>query len=542
MRSISTLLFILSACLLGIVSYALLVADPRFSAYVLVGDDAGYYFAIARNFLLGHGLSFDRLHETNGFNPLLTALLIGAFRLFVHDLSVIGCYRVGIMVTLLANLGSLFLLVRLVGGLLDEQVFTGALRRLAIATATLFFAGFIALKSNYGMDAPLVFLIGLAYLDRVRQHGLVSRGAGAALVDGALLALLFLARVDSLPFLVAAFALMAVLALRDRSLWVPIVARGIMSVAIAAPYLLWSASHFGAWLPVSARLKSRFPVLDLPASMDVVLHSSLNPADLGSFALAFVVALATAIWFFSALRRRPAAELLADNRLAVLAVLAAYLLMRLTYMAMFSRLDVQGSYVILAHAFNLLMASWVAGGLAKRAGAAGTAERARIGQLVCALLMLVTLVLVVGKSRAIQRTWGNTESGGSGDEMALGQAIHANTTASDVIYGGAYGLVGFFADRAWINGDGVANTPQYQRVLENGELEAYLAENRVTHLVFLRPTGAPMSQGQRLKVRSELNGRVNYYSVADSASVLDWYSLRNGGCTVSLARYSAPAQ
>ncbi len=538
MRSISTLLFILSACLLGIVSYALLVAEPRFSVYVLVGDDAGYYFSIARNFLLGHGLSFDRLHETNGFNPLLTALLIGVYRLFVHDLSVIGCYRAGLMLTLLANLGGLVLLVRLVGGLLDEQVFTGALRRLAIAATTLFFAGFIALKSNYGMDAPLVFLIGLAYLDRVRQHGLVPRGAGAAFVDGALLGMLFLARVDSLPFLVAAFALMAVLALRDRSLWAPVVGRGIMSVAIAAPYLLWSVSHFGAWLPVSAQLKSRFPVLDLPASMEVVLHSSLNPADLGSFALAFVVSLSTAIWFISALRRRPAAELLADHRLAVLAVLAAYLLMRLTYMAMFSRLDVQGSYVILAHAFNLLMASWVVGGLAKRA--VGTAERDRIGQLACVLLILVTVLLVAGKSRVIQRTWGTAESGGRGDERALGQAIHASTSATDVIYGGAYGLLGFFADRAWINGDGVANTAEYQRVLENGDLEAYLAENRVTHLVFLRPPGAPLSQGQRLEVRSQLNGRVNYYSVPDSASLLDWYSLRNGGCTVSLARYSAP--
>ncbi len=543
MRIASTLLFVLSALILCAVGYVLLVADPRFSIYVLVGDDAGYYFAIARNFCLGYGPSFDRLHETNGFNPLLTALLIGTFKLFVHDLSLVGCYRAGILLTFLANLGSLALLLRLVSGFMDPQVFVGGVRRLAFAATAIFFTGFIALKSNYGMDATLVIPVGLAYLDRVRRHGLVPGGRGAALADGSLLGLLFLARVDSLPFLAAAFALMAVLALRNRALWGPIVGRGLVILAFVAPYLVWSARHFGSWLPVSARLKSQFPAFDIPASMDIVLHSSLNPADQASFALAFAIALSTAVWFFRALRRHHPADLLADPQLAVIALLTAYLLMRFTYMAMFSRLDVQGSYGILAHAYNLIMAIVLAGVFAKRRTSGDTLGRRGIAQLACCLIVFVSAVLMVGKVRVLIRNWGTTEAGGRGDELALSRAIHAKTQPDDVIYGGAFGLVGFFADRAWINGDGVANSYEYQRVLERGDIEHYLAENHVTHLVFLRMPGMPPAGGQiPMEVRSEINGRVNRYSVADTATVLEWRSHRNRGSTVCLACYSAPTR
>ncbi|MEO5988261.1 MAG: hypothetical protein ABIU54_05000 [Candidatus Eisenbacteria bacterium] len=539
MRLTSALLFVLSACILSVVGYVLLVASPRYSIYVLVGDDAGYYFAVARNFCLGHGLTFDRLHETNGFNPLLTALLIGTYKSFVPGLSLLGCYRAGILLTLLANLASLTLMLRLVGGFMDPQVFAGSVRRLVFASTATFFIGFITLKSNYGMDAPLVLLVGLTYLLRVRRRGLVAPGVGAALIDGALLGLLFLARVDSLPLLVTAFALMIVLALRDRTVWGGIVGRSLVTMALVMPYLMWSERHFGTWLPVSARLKSRFPDIDVPASMHVMLHSSLNPADLGSFVLAFAVALGTAAWFLRGLRQRRPADTLADPQLAAIALVTFFLLMRFSYMAMFSRLDVQGSYAILAHPYNVVMAMVLTSAWARRNPNANALGRRRIAQLACGLLLLVSAMLVTGKCRVLLHHWGAIEAGGRGDELALARAIHEKTRPGDVIYGGAFGLVGFFADRAWINGDGVANNYAYQDVLENDGLEGYLAENRVTHAVYLLTPGMVSADGRvPLLMRSELNGRVNHYSVADTATVLVWRSNRNRGATVCLARYS----
>src|SRR5262249_52993687 len=48
--------------------------DQRF-----LSDDAFYYFQIARNAAQGHGFSFDGIHPTNGFHPLLGWLEVPVF-------------------------------------------------------------------------------------------------------------------------------------------------------------------------------------------------------------------------------------------------------------------------------------------------------------------------------------------------------------------------------------------------------------------------------------------------------------------------------
>src|SRR6478672_3150234 len=69
--------------------WVLFIAHPRFSLNTFIGDDAGYYFAIARNACLGFGISFDRLHATNGFNPLETLVLLAVDRVFVPGLGIL---------------------------------------------------------------------------------------------------------------------------------------------------------------------------------------------------------------------------------------------------------------------------------------------------------------------------------------------------------------------------------------------------------------------------------------------------------------------
>ena len=69
---------------------------------------------------------------------------------------------------------------------------------------------------------------------------------------------------------------------------------------------------------------------------------------------------------------------------------------------------------------------------------------------------------------------------GMADEWTLAQGIRSVTSPSDVLYGGAFGLTGFFADRAWINGDGVANTYDYQRAFEHDGLGDWLRASGIT--------------------------------------------------------------
>ena len=61
--------------------------------------------ALSRNAVLGYGYSFDRLHPTNGFNPLTTWILIPAYQLLPRTLPLLACYRIGVLVGFMAEIG-----------------------------------------------------------------------------------------------------------------------------------------------------------------------------------------------------------------------------------------------------------------------------------------------------------------------------------------------------------------------------------------------------------------------------------------------------
>ena len=518
----------LAVGVIAAVGWLLFFADPDRSIYVLVGDDAGYYFNVARNHALGYGYSFDRLHPTNGFNPLYAWLLIGAYRLLVPDLSLLGCYRVGILLSFVAIVVGAIFLLRLVGAFLEAGGQRGPVARFMVAAGLAFYAFFLAAKSYYGMDAGLVLLFGTVLADRTMRVGLLAPGARAAAIDGALLALLFLARVDTLPLLVAAFGLMAQAA-RDTAAGRRLLGRLAVTAALVAPFVAWSTRSFGTWMPVSARLKSTFPLADLARSLETIRHTSLNPADQVAFLLAFAVAAAASVVLLArGLRGR---GLPVSGRQGVFALLSFYLFGRLLYMGLFSRMDVQGSYAILAHVY-LVLAWIVATELAERRAAAAASGRVAVAS--AALLILVSGGLLLGKARSM-RAWA---AAGGARETALAAAIRSATGPDDVIYGGAFGLLGFFTDRAWINGDGVANNYDYQRALAAGELERYLRTNRVTHVVYVTPPGAPPAPGdfRMLTVRGGFTGRANDYR-AEARPILCGFTRRGGGADVCLARF-----
>ena len=536
-RALARALLVLSAAVIGLIGWAILVGDPRVSVALLAGDDAGYYLAIARNVCLGHGVSFDRVHPTNGFNPLLTLLLIGTDRM-VPGLSLVGCYRAGLMITFLALLLGLVFLVRLADRLLDPQRLPSDSRRLLIAASVAFYCLFLVPKKQFGMDAALVLAIGTASLDRVARNGPLAPGARAAAIDGVLLGLLVLARVDNLPFLTAAYGVLGLLALagtsRDRG---AAAVRALWTAATVAPFVVWSTREFGSWLPVSARIKSSFPHPDPVASLSVIRHSSVNAAD----QLAFVVAYAGAWGVLIGLLREALAGRLVDSlrapRQTIRAVLALYLVQRLTFMLLFSRTDVQGGYVMLAHVFNLVLVWSVVEWAAARAG--GRHARAAVGAALG--LALISLALLAGKASALRSRLQHPEAG---NEIPLAQRIAAATRPDDVLYGGAFGLVGYFADRAWINGDGVANTEDYQRAIADGDLRGWLRRSGVTHVVFASGDTAFAGRAEpvMLRVSGALSGRVDSIAVDPRDLVLTGRLARgltagHTGSVVYLVRY-----
>ena len=523
-RALRLLLLALAAAILAAVGLALATVHPRFFFGTLVGDDAGYYLTIARNFCTGHGLSFDRLRPTNGFNPLMTLLLIPLDRLFSRGYDLVACFRIGALVTWVGVVWGWRSLHGLSARVLEAYAFPGEARPLALAAMAFFYAGFVALKGYYGMDAFLVLPLGLFYLERVSRHGLLAPGRGPAIIDGALLGALVLARVDSAPLALAAFAWMLPLARTRRGATAAFAARLAAFLALVAPYLAWNRIEFGDWLPISARLKSSFPRLDLALSMNTVLHTSLNPADR---VVLFVALAAAAAWLVVvAARDRRAADQHPGPRQAM-AVCALYVVGRLAWLLSFSRLDVQGSYFVLAHPF-VALSVFV---LAARLGGSRAALPAGIA------LVLVTLVLAAGKGfTAIPEM--RAVAAGRGDEWVIGRRLHDAVTDRDVLYGGAYGLIGFVTDRPWVNGDGVANDRAYQDAIAHGQLSARLTQQGVTHLVItITPPHEPGPEPIVQHIMSTLHGVSDTLWAAPGDIVLRERMRRNGGTDLWLVRW-----
>jgi len=527
--------FLTAATLLA-VAWLLFIAPPRLSVFSLVGDDAGYYFHLARNDCLGFGYSFDRQTPTNGFNPLVPWLLIPTYRLLGGGLSIDACYRLGVLLGGIAMIVSLWAFARLARAFVDDPAMSTGARDVLVAAAVAFYALFVGTKSYYGMDAPLVLALGTLYLLRVLRSGFLAPGWRAATLDGVLLALIFLARVDSLPWLVAAFGLMAWLALPNRTRSARLVGRAVVCAGLVAPYLISSHARFGTWLPISARIKSAFPHASLGRSLEAIRHTSLHPADQASFLIAFVLAavLCARVGVRWVAHRGGGGDgELGAGRTAVLALLATYLVLRLGYLFLFSRNDVQGSYVILAHAFNLLVAlacirAWLLG------SARPESAREPSATVAAAVLLSLGLVLFAGKAHVTWSRWSRAASGAGVDDATLGQEIAAHTRRDEVIYGGAYGIAGFFADRGWINGDGVINTLAYQEAIRDHRLREYLADHRVDFVVFNRSDARPPIH---VVVRSGLFGARDSFVVDPSDIVLQRPTLRAGGGEVILARY-----
>lgn len=519
----NTCIALAAAILLGI-GGALACVHPRFFFGTLVGDDAGYYLAIARNVCLGHGFSFDRLNSTNGFNPLMPMLLIPIDRLLAPGYDLVACFRVGALVTWSALLLGLWPLDRLTDRVLEGEGMAAGARSLARAAMAFFYAGFVALKGYYGMDAFLVLPLGLFYLDHVAARGLLAPGAGAAVVSGALLSATVLARVDSLPFALAAFACMLPLLRSGPQALAAFAGRFAVFGAVLAPYLAWNRLSSGDWLPISARLKSAFPHVDLARSLHTVLHSSLNPVDRVLVFVALALALA---WLVAVLARPPRRAAAATGASDALTVCALYVAARLAWLLAFSRLDVQGSYFLLAHPFValvLLVAARRIGG-APAAAPAGAALA-----LASAVLALAKLHTMVPDFRAI--------ASGRGDEWAIARRVHDAVSDRDVLYGGAFGLIGFAADRPWINGDGVANNRAYQEAIRGGRLSRLLAGEGVTHVVVtVAPPRAPGPGPIVLEVPSPLYGARDSVLARPGDLVLREPLRRGGGSELWLVRW-----
>ncbi len=148
---------ILSAAFISIQLYAAFANGYDIANNWFIRDDAFYYFKVAQNIGLGHGITFDGIHPTNGFHPLWLLICIPIFALSRFDLII--PLRVVLIAMSLFSLGTALLLYRML-----KDILSPAMGMLAAIVWT--FSGYIqSVFYDSGMESgsALFFLALLLY-------------------------------------------------------------------------------------------------------------------------------------------------------------------------------------------------------------------------------------------------------------------------------------------------------------------------------------------------------------------------------------------
>ena len=466
-------------------------------------DDAFYYLLPAWNAAQGEGFSFDGLAPTYGFQPLWTLLLAGLAALTPTKAALIDA-------TLVTGVA----LHAATGVLLARWCAAVGQSRAGVVASFLWLVNPpLLVLSASGMESGLAVALLLAVLLRV-EHVEHREGRGWGL--GALVGLLFLARVSLLPGLLLLLGWMT-----WRRRW----GAPLAAVLVATPWLVFATLRFGQPLPVTMDQKlvgawaglARF-VADWPGVPDGPLRALLPASERVLFdSPALVVPTWGSLWTLGvrapvgwaggAFLPRSVGPI--DGLLAV--AVAAVLVVLLTRGV--ERWQVPRSLLFLgalaalhAGANNLLLPLYVkysywyrvpelvllvlvAALLLDRAVGSGrdAAGRVAVGAL--------TVVALVGVGRALvawqPRPWDAGADRYSNGILSIAAEVERAVPPGERVGCWNAGLLGWTVEgRPVVNLDGLANTREFARTVARREMRARMGsgEAPVTH-AWLREQG-----------------------------------------------------
>ncbi len=279
---------------------------------------------------------------------------------------------------------------------------------------------------------------------------------------GALLGMLFLARLDMVFVIIAALVLLGwvgraqPLAIRSRQFaWL------LLGLAcVAAPYLLHNAIQSGDIVPVSGRLKSAFP--------QVALFSHGVPPIPAIATAGMLVSLAASLWLWQCARSR-------DNLTVLLMGWSIGNLLHWLHTLLFMKWG-----ILVSHFASYWVPLIGVAPLLLKASA--QSQRFWQGWLV-GLGVMAALIWAWHDVHACYRLrflspvhWRTSMY-----NAALWARQH---TPLDAVFGMTdSGIFGYYSGRTVINLDGVVNNREYQQYLYRRQLGEYLRRNRVQYLV-----------------------------------------------------------
>lgn len=424
-------------------------------------DDSYYYFNVARNIVLGHGATFDGINQTNGFHPLWMLVILPIFGALPEDP--------------LRALRGVYCLIAVLAGITGWLAWRVSART-AGGAAGLLVLPLLAIPVFLnpllnGLETGLLILMLFALMLAAERYELLALAAPAPhnLLLGALLAGVFLARVDSVFIVAAVFGAILVRGLSSpatrAAAGAKLIVLGGAFGALVLPYFTWNLMSFGHLIPISGDLKSSFPraQLQLQDFHDIGALAGVASLLFSTISLPLLMR-----WSRSPRAQQPPRIAIPQILVPIWVGCVFHFLHTVLFMRWGTHWWHYSAYGPLA--VVLLVAVFAA--LQKRVPGRPVLAILFAGLVVAAALGTVFDMRLRGEGH---RAW-YTSARWARDHLPEDAVIGMREC----------GLFGYFCGRPTVNLDGVINGYDYQEALRDHRLRAYLAACHITHIADFR--------------------------------------------------------
>lgn len=499
-------LLIIALIAIGVLTRLSPLLDVEGRAYWQFVTEDGYLMqTVARNMAIGLSMSTaEGTIPTNGVQPLATFFFAGLHWIAGGDklLAVILVHWFSLAASILAALA-------LYGVAMAALDYDGARRSIAGVIAAAWFASpLVVAHSMNALETSVYYavLLSVLYLFLARTGGVMRIGSlGMLTVFGALLGLAFLARVDA-AFFIAAFLFhywiadgVSLAALRARL--GDCLIMGILSIAVASPWLIYNYSLFGTIVPISGLAQSHSAsfasnIAAAPAILfETIYVFPLVPEALEKTPAGQIVSALFIIGFLGLIAAAWRGLSAAARRLAAISLLFGAILC--SYYALWF-----GAEHFLSRYFSILSPLFwtllVLSGLTAAARLKGGAIAAARPPLFAAGTLAAAAVSAVFA----------VDHYAKGERHMHRQVVEwvQENAPSDAWVGAVQtGTLGYFHDRT-INLDGKVNPDALRAILEEGHVFTYVAGSEIDYLAdwYGLAGWARLSEGTAFGERFEL--------------------------------------
>lgn len=434
-------------------------------------DDAFFYLTIARNLARGFGSTFDGLTPTNGYQPLWLIVMAAVSRA-TGPLTPEDGVRVATAVAGAAAAAGAIIIVRLIQRLSAPPVVAVAA---ALALLSSFGFWYFGLEAHLNVvTAGVMFACAWQRWQAIadRSQPASPRGAIALAVAAALLVL---TRVDLVVWVIVVLLGLSVARVaagwRLRTLIRAAAMEQGVSAAIVLAYLAVNHRVFGAWLPISAVLRTKAAGVTWGA---LAFHHWVDTAQGIVLVGAGLVMMAVSAWAVTMRGRRA----LVGTRLGFGLVLAAAVLAH-TAVAVLCSVSIEPRYLITSSCAAVVIVSI----LLTHVMATGPRRRMAVVSAVVA----VGALLVAGALTRIavhRLTTTDEEITDLADLARFRSRIAPIATRDAVVFAVDFsGELAWFCDCHVVNGDGLVNDWAFQQFVAARRVKDYLDAMHVTHVV-----------------------------------------------------------